>query len=83
MQMCFCFHTTVVFSKTLDMNCGTAAPTVSATGNQRQHQGLVVFRVGAEEVTALLRPHLQQVTYLGMMLGGVQDKARGEVPLLT
>lgn len=78
MKMCFCFQTTVVFSKTLDTDCGTAAPTVSATGNQRQHQGLVAFRVRAEEVTALLRIHLQQVTYLRVVLGGAWGKARGK-----
>lgn len=59
------------------MDCGTAAPTVSATGNQRQHQGLVAFRVRAEEVTALLRIHLQQVTYLRVVLGGAWGKAKG------
>lgn len=62
------------------MNCGTAAPTFSATGNQRQHQGIVVFRERAEEVT-VLPPSTGH--YLGVVLGGVQGEARGEFLLLT
>jgi len=69
MQIYFCFQNTIVFSKNLEMNCGTAAPTVSAAGNQRQREGLAVIRVRAGQNTALLRIYLQQITYLGMVRG--------------
>lgn len=39
----------MVFSKNLEVNCDTAVPTVSPTGNQRQNEGCTVFRVRAGE----------------------------------
>lgn len=56
--MCFCFQNTVVFSKNLEVQCGADGPAVSATGNQRQYEGLEVFRVRVGQNVALLRIHL-------------------------
>lgn len=66
-----------MFSKSLEINCHTAALTVSAKGNRREHEELAVFRVKAVENTALPRIHLRQITYLGMVRGSGAGQGKG------
>lgn len=77
--MCFCSQNTIVFSKNSEVKCGADAPSVSATGNQRQREGLAVFRVRAGENVVLLRMRLRQIMYLGMVHGSGAGHGKGSL----